>query len=65
MIFDRLTPPHRVHVSNSHSKFGWILSNGLGGDSITEGRTDGRTDGRRRLKYPLRFFKKRGDNIKL
>ena len=43
-----------IHVSNSHTKFGWISSNGLRGDSIT----DRRTDGRRRLQYPLRFFKK-------
>ena len=26
-----------THVGNSHTKFGWILSNGLGGDSMTEG----------------------------
>ena len=43
-----------IHVSNTHTKFGWISSNGLGGDSITDRRTDGRT----RLQYPLRFFKK-------
>ena len=29
-----------IHVSNSHTKFGWILSNGLGGDSITDRRTE-------------------------
>ena len=29
-----------IHVSNSHTKFGWISSNGLGGDSITDRRTD-------------------------
>ena len=28
-----------IHVSNSHTKFGWISSNGLGGDSVTDGRT--------------------------
>ena len=33
-----------IHVSNSRTKFGWISSNGLGGDSITDGRTDGRTE---------------------
>ena len=46
MIFDLLTPPkgpngrvlicavaHPIHVSNSHTKFGWISSNDLG-DSI-------------------------------
>ena len=27
-----------IHVSNSHTKFGWISSNGLGGDSMTDGR---------------------------
>ena len=36
-----------THVSNLHNKFGWISSNGLGGDSVT----DGRADGRRRLQY--------------
>ena len=58
MIFDLLAPPqgHRgrgqkqcavarlIHVSNSHTKFGWISSNGLGGDSVTDGQMDGRTD---------------------
>ena len=71
MIFDLLAPPqgprgrgqkkcavaHPIHVSNSHTKFGWISSNGLG-DSVTDGRTDGLTDGRRRLQYSRRFFKK-------
>ena len=56
MIFDLLAPPkgprgqdqkkcavaRSIHVSNSHTKFGWISSNGLGGDSVTDGRTDGR-----------------------
>ena len=28
---------HPIHVSNTHTKFGWILSNGLGGDSVTDG----------------------------
>ena len=60
MIFDLLTPPqgprgrgHKkiavalpIHESNSQTKFGWISSNGLGGDSITDGGMDGRTDGR-------------------
>ena len=59
MIFDLLDPPqglrgrgqkkfdvaHPIHVSNSHTKFGWISSNGLGGDSITARRTNGQTDG--------------------
>ena len=31
-----------IHVSSSHTKFGWISSNGLGGDSMTDGRTEGR-----------------------
>ena len=30
-----------IHVSNSHTKFGWILSNGLGGDSIKDRQKDG------------------------
>ena len=68
MIFDLLAPPQGprgrgqkkcavarpIHVSNPHTKFGWISVNGLGGDSVT----DGRTDRRRRLQYPRRFFKK-------
>ena len=37
-----------IHVSNFRTKFGWISSNGLGGDSLT--------DRRRRLQYP-RFLK--------
>ena len=51
MVFDRLTSPqgprgqakkkfaiaHPIYVSNSHIKFGLISSNGLGGDSITDG----------------------------
>ena len=45
-----------IHVSNSHNKFGWISSNGLGGDSITD-RT---MEGWRRLQYPLRFLKSVG-----
>ena len=54
MIFDLLTPHQGprgrglkkcagagpIHVSNSHTKFCWILSNGLGGDSITDGCTE-------------------------
>ena len=31
---------HPIHVSNSHTKFGWTSSNGLGGDSVTVGRTE-------------------------
>ena len=52
MIFDLLAPPQGAgpkqmvllhapfHVSNSHNKFGWISSNGLEGDSMTDGRTE-------------------------
>ena len=71
MIFDLLAPPqgprgrglkkcaiaHPIHVSNSHTKFGWISSNGLGGDSLTDGRTDGGD-----CNIPNAFLKKRGDN---
>ena len=52
MILDLLIPPQGegpkkidvarpIHVSNSHTKFGLILSNGLGGDSITDRQQDG------------------------
>ena len=53
MIFDLLTHPQGggakfifdvarpIHVSNSQTKFGWISSNSLGGDSITDRQTDG------------------------
>ena len=51
---------HPIHVSNSHTKFGWISSNGLG-DSVTDGRMDGRTDGGD-CNIPDAFLKKRGDN---
>ena len=58
MLFDLLTPPQGpgsgakkkfdvarpIHVSYLHTKFGWISSNSLGGDSITDGQTDGRTE---------------------
>ena len=71
MIFDLLAPPqgprgrgqkkksavaHPIHVSNSHTKFGWISSNGLGGDSVTDRRTDGGD-----CNIPDAFFKKRED----
>ena len=45
-----------IHVSNPHTKFGWISSNGLGGDSVTDGRTDGGD-----CNIPDAFLKKRGD----
>ena len=68
MIFDLLIPPQGprgrdfavarpFHVSNSHTKFGWISSNGLGGDSITDRRTGGRTEGGD-YNIPFTFFKK-------
>ena len=57
MIFELLAPPQGpgggakkcaavrpIHVSNSHTKFGWISSNGLGGDSVMDGQTDGRME---------------------
>ena len=34
---------HPTHMSNSHTKLGWISSNGLGGGSITDRRTHGQT----------------------
>ena len=57
MIFDLLTPPQGpkfavarpIHVSNSHIKFGYISSNGLRGDSLTD---------RRDYNIPFAFFKK-------
>ena len=42
---------HLIHVSQSHTKFGWISSNGLG-DSVTVGRTDGGD-----CKNPIAFLK--------
>ena len=33
-----------IYVSNSHTKFSWIKSNGLGRDSVTDGQTDGQAD---------------------
>ena len=52
---------HPIHVSNSHSKFGWISSNGLGGDSVTDRQMDRRTDGGD-CNIPDAFLKMRGDN---
>ena len=51
MIFDP-SPGHQglgqkkavacpIRVRNSRTKFGWILSNGLGSDSIMDGQIDG------------------------
>ena len=78
MIFDLLAPfdpgggakkkcavARPINVSNTHTKFGWISSNGLGGDSVTDRRTDGRTDRRTDggdCNIPDAFLKKRGDN---
>ena len=31
---------HPIHVSNTHTKFGWISSIGLGGDSVIDGRAE-------------------------
>ena len=61
MIFHLVTPPQEfyfararpIHVSNSHTKVGWISSNGLGGDSITGGRTYGRSEA---ITISLRFL---------
>ena len=44
---------HPIHVSNSHTKFGWISSNGLGGDGITDGCD---------YNIPVTVLKKHGDN---
>ena len=63
MIFDLLVPPQVVgpkncavacpiHVSNSHTKFGWISSHDLGGDIVMDGRTDGRSN----CNVPIAFF---------
>ena len=74
MIFDILAPPQGcrgqgqtkpvfacpIHVSSSHTKFGWISSNGLGGDSVTEEQTDGQTEAV--AISPSLLKKKRGDN---
>ena len=70
MIFDILAPPqgprgrdkencgvaHLIHVSDSHIKFGWISSNGLGGDSVMDGRMEAISIS------PSLFLKKHGDN---
>ena len=64
MIFDLLAPSQGVgenicasarpvHVSNSHTKFGWISSNGFGGDSVTDGGD---------CNIPLIILKNHGDN---
>ena len=72
MIFDLLIPPRApgggsknnfavagpIHVSNSHTKFGWISSNGLGGDSITDGCADRRTEAIAFLKKSFRIVLK-------
>ena len=73
MIFDLLAPPQSprgrdqkcavarpIHVRNPHTQFSWISSSGLGGDSVTDGRTDGRTD-RGDCNVLDAFLKKRGE----
>ena len=74
MIFDLLTLPQDprgqgqkkfdvarpIYVGNSHTKFGYISSNGLGGDSIMDRRTYRQTDGGD-YNIPIAFLKKRGD----
>ena len=47
-VGSKKTTARPILVSNSHTKFGWIYSNGSRGDN---GRTE------RRLQYPLRFLK--------
>ena len=42
-------------MSDSHTKFVWISSNGLGGHSITAGRTHGQTDRSDYTMYLLLF----------
>ena len=55
MIFDLMTLSQGVgpklllllrpiYVSNSHTKFGWMSSNGKGGDGIMDRQTDGWTE---------------------
>ena len=44
---------HPIHVSYSHTKFGWILSNGQEGDSVTDGGD---------CNIHIAFLKKGGDN---
>ena len=46
---------HPIHMSNSRSKFCWISSYGLGGDSVTVGRAEAIA-----IPPPL-FLKKRGE----
>ena len=71
MIYDLLAPAQGprggakntvvrpIHVSNSHTKFDWIASNGLRGESVTDGRTDGRKDGDD-CNIPTLFIKRLG-----
>ena len=76
MIFDLLAPPQApgggakkcvvarpIHVSNSHTKFGWTSSDGLGGDRVTDRRKDGQTEGRTEaiaISQRIFFFKSMG-----
>ena len=72
MLFDLLAPPQGprgrakkctvarpIYVSDSHTKFGWISSNGLGGNNVTDGRTDRQSGGRMdggEFNIPIAFF---------
>ena len=47
-------------MSNLQTKFGWISSNGLEGDIITDRRVGGQTDGGD-YTIPFAFVKNRGD----
>ena len=73
MIFDRFTLPRfagagqkscgvarPISVSNSHTKFGWILSN-CSRISMTDGQMDIQTDGGV-YNSPFIFLKKSGNN---
>ena len=80
MIFDLLAPPQGprglgpkkqcavelpIHVSNSHTKFGSISSNGLGGESATDRQhrqTYGQTEAIAISPTADAFLKKSGDN---
>ena len=62
MIFDLLAPsqgprgrgPKKLCCCNSHTKFDWILSKGLGGDSMTHGGD---------FNIPIAFLKRRDKNV--
>ena len=60
----KLAVARLIYVSNSHTKFGWISSNGLGGESIMDRRMDGRMD-RGDYNIPFVFFLKSVGIIKV